>query len=82
MSELKLTDQELKELSAFEQDITDYKIRFADIIIQISNLQKEKDLIEETLHNLHQTGEVIRSKLHFKYGEVEVDIATGKLLQK
>lgn len=81
MDNVSLTEQEIQELTQFNQDFAKCKMDLADIILEISSLQEEKNKIEQDLKDLDKIGKDIRTKLYYKYGEVNIDLSNGKIIK-
>ena len=76
MSEIKLTEDELKKIQELNQEFTKTKLEIADNVLR-------QDIAKDALNNLKSAFAVEEKKLAEKYGQdAVIDLATGIVTKK
>lgn len=77
----KITDEELKELNDFQQNINVVTYQLGQIELSKHNLEKEKEIIVAQYEQLLLKEKELGDKLKEKYGDSQLDLKTGEIIQ-
>jgi hypothetical protein len=77
----KITDEELKELNDFQQNINVVTYQLGQIELSKHNLEKEKEIIVAQYEQLLLKEKELGNKLKEKYGDSQLDLKTGEIIQ-
>ena len=77
----KITDEELKELNDFQQSINIITYQLGQIELNQHNLNKEKEVIIAQYEQLLLKEKELGDKLKEKYGNSQLDLKTGEIIQ-
>lgn len=75
--ENQLTREEHEQIFSTYNELTECKIKFADISLELYNLKKEKIKLQSNMEALMSKTIDMQDRIFFKYGDVEVDLNTG-----
>ena len=77
----KITEEELKELDNFQQTINTITFQLGQLSLRKLNLETEENNLKNQYSNLLQTEKELGDKLKEKYGDSQIDLKTGELIQ-
>jgi predicted nucleic acid-binding Zn-ribbon protein len=77
----KITEEELKELNDFQQNINIITYQLGQIELNQHNLNKEKEVIIAQYEQLLLKEKELGDKLKEKYGNSQLDLKTGEIIQ-
>ena len=77
----KITDEELKELNDFQQNINVVTYQLGQIELSKHNLEKEKEIVVARYEQLLLKEKELGDKLKEKYGDSQLDLKTGEIIQ-
>jgi len=77
----KITEEELKELENFQQTINTITFQLGQLSLRKLNLESEENNLKNQYSNLLQTEKELGDKLKEKYGNSQIDLKTGELIQ-
>ena len=77
----KITDEELKELTDFQQNINVVTYQLGQIELSQHNLNKEKEIIIAQYEQLLLKEKELGDRLKEKYGNSQLDLKTGEIIQ-
>jgi hypothetical protein len=77
----KITDEELKELNDFQQNINVVTYQLGQIELSKHNLEKEKEIVVAQYEQLLLKEKELGDKLKEKYGNSQLDLKTGEIIQ-
>lgn len=77
----KITEEELKELENFQQTINTITFQLGQLSLRKLNLESEENNLKNQYSNLLQTEKELGDKLKGKYGDSQIDLKTGELIQ-
>ena len=77
----KITEEELKELENFQQTINTITFQLGQLSLRKLNLESEENNLKNQYSNLLQTEKELGDKLKEKYGDSQIDLKTGELIQ-
>lgn len=81
IQQTKITDEELKELNDFQQNINVVTYQLGQIELSKHNLEKEKEIIVAQYEQLLLKEKELGDKLKEKYGDSQLDLKTGEIIQ-
>ena len=81
IQQTKITDEELKELNDFQQNINVVTYQLGQIELSKHNLEKEKEIIVAQYEQLLLKEKELGNKLKEKYGNSQLDLKTGEIIQ-
>lgn len=77
----KITEEELKELENFQQTINTITFQLGQLSLRKLNLESEENNLKNQYSSLLQTEKKLGDKLKEKYGDSQIDLKTGELIQ-
>jgi|TARA_B100000214_G_C23957504_1_gene623612 hypothetical protein len=77
----KITEEELKELENFQQTINTITFQLGQLSLRKLNLESEENNLKNQYSSLLQTEKELGDKLKEKYGNSQIDLKTGELIQ-
>ena len=77
----KITEEELKELENFQQTINTITFQLGQLSLRKLNLESEENNLKNQYSSLLQTEKKVGDKLKEKYGDSQIDLKTGELIQ-
>ena len=77
----KITEEELNELENFQQTINTIKFQLGQLSLRKLNLESEENNLKNQYSSLLQTEKKLGDKLKEKYGDSQIDLKTGELIQ-
>ena len=81
IQQTKITDEELKELNDFQQSINVVTYQLGQIELSKHNLEKEKEIVVARYEQLLLKEKELGDKLKEKYGDSQLDLKTGEIIQ-
>ena len=81
IQQTKITEEELKELENFQQTINTITFQLGQLALKKLNLETEEDILETQYSNLLKTEKELGDRLKEKYGDSQIDLKTGELIQ-
>ena len=81
IQQTKITEEELKELENFQQTINAITFQLGQLALKKLNLETEEDILETQYSNLLKTEKELGDRLKEKYGDSQIDLKTGELIQ-
>jgi|TARA_Y100000356_G_scaffold130846_1_gene133744 predicted transcriptional regulator len=77
----KITEEELKELENFQQTINTITFQLGQLSLRKLNLESEENNLKNQYSSLLQTEKELGDRLKEKYGDSQIDLKTGELIQ-
>ena len=77
IKETKVTDEELKELENFQQNINVITYQLGQLALRKLNINEEEEVLETRYKQLLLEEKEIGDKLKEKYGDASIDLKTG-----
>jgi len=81
IKQTKITEEELKELENFQQSISTITFQLGQLALRKLNLETEEEIIESRYSDLLKTEKQLGDRLKEKYGDSQIDLKTGELIQ-
>jgi len=81
IKQTKITEEELKELENFQQTINAITFQLGQLALKKLNLETEEEIIESRYSDLLKTEKQLGDRLKEKYGDSQIDLKTGELIQ-
>lgn len=81
IQQTKITEDELKELTDFQQSINVITYQLGQIALKRLNLEQEEEVLELEYTKLLQVEKQLGDKLKEKYGNSQIDLKTGEITQ-
>lgn len=81
IQQTKITEDELKELTDFQQSINVFTYQLGQIALKRLNLEQEEEVLELEYTKLLQVEKQLGDKLKEKYGNSQIDLKTGEITQ-
>jgi hypothetical protein len=81
IQQTKITEEELKELENFQQTINAITYQLGQLSLRKLNLKAEENNIKTQYSDLLLTERKLGDKLKEKYGDSQIDLKTGELIQ-
>ena len=81
IQQTKITEEELKELENFQQTINTITYQLGQLSLRKLNLEAEENNIKTQYSDLLLTERKLGDKLKEKYGDSQIDLKTGELIQ-
>ena len=79
IKETKVTDEELKELENFQQNINVITYQLGQLALRKLNINEEEEVLETRYKQLLLEEKEIGDKLKEKYGDASIDLKTGAI---
>tara|TARA_R110000803_G_scaffold40075_4_gene86319 strand:+ start:5982 stop:6239 length:258 start_codon:yes stop_codon:yes gene_type:complete len=81
IQQTKVTEEELKEIEQFQENINHLTYQLGQLELQKLNLNQNKLILENQHINLIQLEKELGNKLKEKYGNSQIDLKTGEIIQ-
>lgn len=81
IQQTKITEDELKQLTDFQQRINVITYQLGQIALKRLNLDQEEEALEIEYTKLLQVEKELGDKLKEKYGDSQIDLKTGEITQ-
>jgi hypothetical protein len=81
LQQTKITEDELKELTNFQQSINVITYQLGQVALKRLNLDQEEEVLEAQYTKLLQVEKELGDKLKEKYGDSQIDLKTGEITQ-
>lgn len=81
IKQTKITEEELKELENFQQTINTITFQLGQLSLRKLNLESEENNLKNQYSSLLQTEKELGDRLKEKYGDSQIDLKTGELIQ-
>ena len=81
LKQTKITEDELKELTDFQQSINVITYQLGQVALKRLNLDQEEEVLEIEYTKLLQVEKQLGDKLKEKYGDSQIDLKTGEITQ-
>jgi hypothetical protein len=79
IKETKVTNEELKELEDFQQNINVITYQLGQLALRKLNINEEEEVLETRYKQLLLEEKEIGDKLKEKYGDASIDLKTGAI---
>lgn len=79
IQQTKVTEEELKEIEQFQENINHLTYQLGQLELQKLNLNQNKLILENQHINLIQLEKELGNKLKEKYGNSQIDLKTGEI---
>jgi len=79
IQQTKITEDELKELTDFQQNINTITFQLGQVALKRLNLEQEEEVLENQYSKLIQVEKQLGDKLKEKYGDSQIDLKTGDI---
>ena len=79
IQQTKITEDELKELTDFQQSINTITFQLGQVALKRLNLEQEEEVLENQYSKLIQVEKQLGDKLKEKYGDSQIDLKTGDI---
>jgi hypothetical protein len=81
IKQTKVTEEELKELENFQQNINVITYQLGQIALRKLNLEKEEENLEVQYDQILLQEKELGDRLKEKYGSAQIDLKTGEIIQ-
>lgn len=81
LQQTKITEDELKEITNFQQSINTITFQLGQVALKRLNLEQEEEVLEIEYTKLLQIEKQLGDKLKEKYGDSQIDLKTGEIIQ-
>ena len=81
LKQTKITEDELKQLTDFQQNINVITYQLGQVALKRLNLDQEEEALEIEYTKLLQVEMELGDKLKEKYGDSQIDLKTGEITQ-
>ena len=81
IQQTKITEDELKQLTDFQQSINVITYQLGQVALSRLNLDQEEEVLEAQYTKLLQVEKELGDKLKEKYGDSQIDLKTGEITQ-
>jgi len=81
LKQTKITEDELKQLTDFQQSINVITYQLGQVALKRLNLDQEEEALEIEYTNLLQIEKQLGDNLKEKYGDSQIDLKTGEITQ-
>ena len=81
IQQTKITEDELNELTDFQQSINVITYQLGQVALSRLNLDQEEEVLEIEYTKLLQVEKQLGDKLKEKYGDSQIDLKTGEITQ-
>jgi len=81
IKQTKVTEEELKELENFQQNINLITYQLGQLELRKLNLKKEKENLEIQYDQILLQEKELGDRLKEKYGTAQIDLKTGEIIQ-
>ena len=81
IKQTKVTEEELKELENFQQNINVITYQLGQLALRKLNLEKEEENLEIRYDQILLQEKELGDRLKEKYGTAQIDLKTGEIIQ-
>ena len=81
IQQTKITEDELKQLTDFQQSINVITYQLGQVALKRLNLDQEEEVLEIEYTKLLQVEKELGDNLKEKYGDSQIDLKTGEITQ-
>jgi len=81
LKQTKITEDELKQLTDFQQNINVITYQLGQVALKRLNLDQEEEALEIEYTKLLQIEKQLGDNLKEKYGDSQIDLKTGEITQ-
>ncbi len=81
IKQTKVTEEELKELENFQQNINVITYQLGQLALRKLNLEKEEENLEIQYDQILLQEKELGDRLKEKYGTAQIDLKTGEIIQ-
>jgi hypothetical protein len=81
LKQTKITEDELKQLTDFQQSINVITYQLGQVALKRLNLDQEEEALEIEYTKLLQVEKQLGDNLKEKYGDSQIDLKTGEITQ-
>jgi len=81
LQQTKITEDELKQLTDFQQNINVITYQLGQVALKRLNLDQEEEVLEIEYTKLLQVEKNLGDSLKEKYGDSQIDLKTGEITQ-
>jgi hypothetical protein len=81
LKQTKITEDELKQLTDFQQNINVITYQLGQVALKRLNLDQEEEALEIEYTKLLQVEKELGDNLKEKYGDSQIDLKTGEITQ-
>ena len=81
LKQTKITEDELKQLTDFQQNINVITYQLGQVALKRLNLDQEEEALEIEYTKLLQVEKQLGNNLKEKYGDSQIDLKTGEITQ-
>jgi hypothetical protein len=81
IKQTKVTEEELKELENFQQNINIITYQLGQLALRKLNLEKEEENLEIQYDQILLQEKELGDRLKEKYGSAQIDLKTGEIIQ-
>ena len=81
IKQTKVTEEELKELENFQQNINVITYQLGQLALRRLNLEKEEENLEIQYDQILLQEKELGDRLKEKYGSAQIDLKTGEIIQ-
>jgi hypothetical protein len=81
LKQTKITEDELKQLTDFQQSINVITYQLGQLALKRLNLDQEEETLELQYSKLLQVEKQLGDNLKEKYGDSQIDLKTGEITQ-
>ena len=81
LKQTKITEDELKQLTDFQQNINVITYQLGQVALKRLNLDQEEEVLEIEYTKLLQVEKELGDNLKEKYGDSQIDLKTGEITQ-
>jgi hypothetical protein len=81
IQQTKVTEEELKEIGEFQEKINLLTYQLGQLELQRLNLEQNKKILENEHLVLIQSEKKLGDSLKEKYGDSQIDLKTGEIIQ-
>tara|TARA_B100000925_G_scaffold192391_1_gene145570 strand:- start:257 stop:514 length:258 start_codon:yes stop_codon:yes gene_type:complete len=80
IKQTKVTDEELKQISEFQESIDRITIQLGQLSLKKLSLDKEEEYLESEYEKILEKEKQLGDNLKEKYGEAQIDLKTGEIV--
>ena len=80
IKQTKVTDEELKQISEFQESIDRITIDLGQLALKKLSLDKEEEYLESEYEKILIKEKQLGDNLKEKYGEAQIDLKTGEIV--
>ena len=80
IKQTKVTDEELKQISEFQESIDRITIQLGQLSLKKLSLDNEEEYLESEYEKILEKEKQLGDNLKEKYGEAQIDLKTGEIV--